>query len=91
MNAVTSLITNLVHSTVYSGADQRKHQSSTSLAFVWEIHRWPVNSPYKGPITLKMFPVDYVIMDTEKMGSPGASQISTSKVGEYHQVGKIKW
>ena len=29
-------------STVHSGADQRKHQSSTSLAFVREIHRSPV-------------------------------------------------
>ena len=36
-----------VHSTVYSGVDQRKHQSSASLAFVWGIHRWPVNSPQK--------------------------------------------
>ena len=31
----------------YSGADERKHQSSVSLAFVWGIHRWPVNSPHK--------------------------------------------
>ena len=40
------------------GADQRKHQSSTSLAFV----RWPMNSPHKGPVTRKMFPFDDVIM-----------------------------
>ena len=26
------------------------------------IHRWPVNSPHKGPVTRKMFPFDYVIM-----------------------------
>ena len=38
------------YSTVYSGADQRKHQSSASLA-----HRWPVNSPHKGPVTRKCF------------------------------------
>ena len=31
----------IVYSTVYSGADQRKHQSSASLAFVWGIHRGP--------------------------------------------------
>ena len=31
-----------------SGPDQRKHQSSTSLAFVRGIHRSPVNSPHKG-------------------------------------------
>ena len=29
----------IVYSTVYSDADQRKHQSSASLAFVWGIHR----------------------------------------------------
>ena len=44
---------------------QRKHQSSASLAFVWGIHRWPVNSPYKGPVMQKMFPFDNVIMCTE--------------------------
>ena len=38
----------IVYSAVYSGADQRKHESSASLAFVREIHRWPVNSPHKG-------------------------------------------
>ena len=46
----------------YSGADQRKHQSSASLAFVWGIHRWPVNSPHKWPVTRKMFPFDDVIV-----------------------------
>ena len=51
-------------STVCSGADQRKHQSSASLAFVRGIHRWPVNSPHKGPVTRKMFPFDDVIMWT---------------------------
>ena len=30
--------------------DQRKHQSSASLAFVRGIHRSPVNSPHKGPV-----------------------------------------
>ena len=44
--------------------DQRKHQSSTSLAFVWGIHRWPVNSPHKGPVAQKMFPFDDVIMQS---------------------------
>ena len=51
----------IVYSTVYSGADERKHQSSTSLAFVRGIHRWPVNSPHKGQVTRKMFPFDDVI------------------------------
>ena len=41
MGTIASLITSLtiVYSTVYSDADQRKHQSSASLAFVWGIHR----------------------------------------------------
>ena len=64
MSAMASQITNLtiVCSTVYSGADQRKHQSSASLAFVRGIHRWPVNSPHKRPVTRKMFPFDDVVM-----------------------------
>ena len=65
MGAVASQITSLtiVYATVYSGADQRKNQSSTSRAFVWGIHWRPVNSPHKGPVTRKMFPFDDVIMD----------------------------
>ena len=49
MDAMASQITSLtiVYSTVYSGADQRKHQSSASLAFVRGIHRGSVNSPHK--------------------------------------------
>ena len=64
MGEIASQITSLtiVYSTVYSGADQSKHQSSTSLAFVWGIHRGPVNSPHKWPVTRKMFPFDDVIM-----------------------------
>ena len=67
MSTIASQITSLtiVYSTVYSGADQRKHQSSASLAFVRGIHRGPVNSPYKGPVTRKMFPFDDVIMKYE--------------------------
>ena len=65
MGGIASQITSLtiVYSTVYSGADQRKHQSSASLAFVWGIHRGPVNSLHKWPVTRKMFPFDDVIMD----------------------------
>ena len=43
------------YSTVYSGADQRKHRNSAYLAFVWGIHRWPMNSPYTWPVTRKWF------------------------------------
>ena len=55
MGAMASQITHrtIVYSTVYSGADQRKYQSSASLAFVQGIHR---------PATRRMFPFDYVIM-----------------------------
>ena len=42
----------IVYSTVYSGADQRKHQRSASLAFVRGIHRWPVNSPYAKDVSI---------------------------------------
>ena len=56
---ITSLM--IVYSIFYSGADQSKHQSSASLAFVWGIHRSPVNSPHKGPVTRKMFPFDDVM------------------------------
>ena len=70
MGAIASQITSLtiVYSTVYSDADQRKHQSSASLAFVWGIHRGPVNSPHKWPVTRKMFPFDDVIMRRSKVG-----------------------
>ena len=54
------------YSTVYSGSDQRKHQSSASLAFVRGIHWWPVNSLQKWPVMRKMFPFDDVIMKMEK-------------------------
>ena len=59
---ITSLTT--VYLIVYSRADQRKHQSSASLAFVRGIHRRPVNSPQKGPVARKMVPFDDVIMYT---------------------------
>ena len=64
MGTIASQITSLtiVYSTVYSDADQRKHQSSASLAFVRGIHRGPVNSPLKWPVTRKTFPFDDVIM-----------------------------
>ena len=47
---------------VGSGPDQRKHQSSASLAFVQGIHHWQVNSPHKRLVTRKMFSFDDVIM-----------------------------
>ena len=52
----------IVYSTVYSDVDQSKHQSSAPLAFVRGIHRGPVNSPHKWPVTRKSFPFDDVTM-----------------------------
>ena len=64
MGAIASQITSftIVYSIVYSYADQRKHQSSASLAFVRGIYSGPVNSPHEWPVTRKMFPFDDVIM-----------------------------
>ena len=57
---ITSLT--IVYPTVYSGTDQRKHQSSVSLSFVQGIHWSLVNSPHKWPVGWKMFPFDDIIM-----------------------------
>ena len=58
--SITSLT--ILYSTVYSGADQKKHQSSASLVFLMEIHWWPVNSPHKVLVSRKMLAFDDVIM-----------------------------
>ena len=64
MGTMASQITSLtiVYWNVYSGADQRLHQSSAPLAFVRGIYRGPVNSPLKWSVTRKMFPFDDVSM-----------------------------
>ena len=48
---------------LYWDADQRKHQSSAPLAFVRGIHRRPINSPHKWPVTRKIFLFDDVTMN----------------------------
>ena len=63
VSQITSLT--IVYSNVYSGTDQRKHQSSGLLASVRGINRWPMNSPHKVLVTRKMFPFGYVIMPIE--------------------------
>ena len=50
---ITSLT--VVYSTVYSDADQRKHQSSASLVFVWGIHRGRWIPHTKGQLHGKCF------------------------------------
>ena len=63
MGAMASqVIVSIIYSTVCTVADQRKHKSSASLAFMRIIHGWPVNSPHRGPVTRKMLPfVDVII------------------------------
>ena len=64
MSLIVSQITGVsgVYSTVCSGANKKKHQSSASLVFVTGIQRWPLDSHHKGQVTWKMFPFDNVIM-----------------------------
>ena len=71
MGGMASQITSLtiVYSTVYSGADQRKHQSSASLAFVCGIRRLSVNSPHKWPVTQKMVSFDDVIIQISRLSN----------------------
>ena len=67
IGAMASQITGMltVYLIICSGAYQRKHQSSVSLAFVRGIHWWPVNSSHKGPVTRRMFTFDDVVMYTK--------------------------
>ena len=64
MTTIASQITSLtvVYSTVYSDADQSKHQKLRVTGLCVGNSPGPVNSPHKGPVTRKMFPLDDVIM-----------------------------
>ena len=81
MSAMASQIisVSVVYLIVWSGADQRNHQSSLSLVFVRGIHRWPVNSPHKGPVTRKMLPLDDVTI---------GHHVESSILIEYHFYAK---
>ena len=64
MGAMASQMTSLtiVYPTVYQ-AQIKENIKKLRVTGLWEgIHRWPVNSPHKGPVTWKMFPLDDVIM-----------------------------
>ena len=101
MSTIASQITSLtiVYSIVYLSAYQRKYQRPAILAFVWGIHRRPVNSPHKGPVRRKMFPFDDIIMrlrhDTERFPersqtpwpSCDANVMYTTSMHEYMCVG----
>ena len=60
MCTIASQITSLT--IVYSDADKKNIKSSASLGFVRGIHRGPVNSPHKWPVTRNMLPFYDVIM-----------------------------
>ena len=87
MSTMASQITSLtiVYWTVYSGSVQRKLQSSASLGLVWGIHRWPVNSPHKWPVTRRMFPFDDVIMHT--VDRPHTPSKNLHQTAPYHILG----
>ena len=91
MSAMASQTTSLtiVYATVHSGEDQRKHQSSMSMAIVGEFHRWPVNSPHKGPVTRKMSPFDDVIMVSARFRSTYRSSYSDQSSRVYCDVGGV--
>ena len=76
MTTMASQITRLavVYSTVYSDADQRKHQSSVSLAFVWEIHRDRWIPRTKGHLRGKCFHL--MTSSWENMPYPDAATIT---------------
>ena len=90
VSAMASQITSLtiIYSIFHSGADQRKHQSSASMAFVSGSHRWSVNSPHEGPVTRKMFRFDDVIMYKE-MFSIRTLTKGTMKIGDAGQLKRI--
>ena len=91
MGQMESQITSLtiVYSTVYSGAEQRKLQSSVSLAFMWGIHRSPVNSPHKWPVMREMFPFDNATMGYRKVSWNCDSQ--RKWVGRYLYLCSQQW
>ena len=72
MGAIASQITSL---TIVYSTDQRKHESSTSLAFVRGIHQGLVNSPHKWPVTRRVFPFDDIIMPHKCLAPDGCPAI----------------
>ena len=92
MSAITSQITgvSIVYPFVCSGADQRKHESSASLAFVSGIHRSPVNSHHKGPVTRKMFPFhDFMKLSWPWLLMPCVG--SWTQITSYHAISHVAY
>ena len=92
IGAMVSQITSLmiVYSTIHSGADQRKHQSSASRAFVRGIHWWPVNSLHKWPVTQKMFSFDDVIMTWKNIHHQGSMSLALYETKSQESYVSIK-
>ena len=100
MSTMASQITSLTiaYTAFFSGADQRKHRSSASLAVVRGNHRWPVTSPQKWPVTPTMFLFDDVIILTA-MGLPPGGNLGGRyliilpyyQVSAIHHDDVIKW
>ena len=86
---ITSIM--IVYSTVYSGPDQRKHQSSASLPFVWGIHRWPVNSPHKGQWRGKCFHLMTSSGTGPLKGDPLATSAFLSRKSSNAKLGKFRY
>ena len=95
MTTMASQITSLtvVYSIVYSDADQRKHQSSASLAFVWGIHRDRWIPRTKGQLREKMFPFDDVIMVLwdQWMENLWLSKVSANERRRYESPWDVAW
>ena len=72
MGVMASQITSLTstYSTVYSGVDQRKHQRSASLAFMWEIHRGTGEFPAQMASNAENVSILWVIMTEYKYPFP---------------------
>ena len=87
MGTMASQITSLT--IVYNNRLERRRSKKTSKLRVTGlcegIHRWPVNSPHKGPVTRKMFPFDDVIMITT------APLISRNIIFKLWQLPKRPW
>ena len=90
MGTIASQITSLtIVYSVYLDADQRKHQSSASLAFVQGIHRGPVNSPHKWLVARKMFPFhDVIICHFKGCSTSSANFCDVFGILFHHDKGK---
>ena len=92
ISSLASQITSItiVYSTVYSDADQ-KQQSSAPLAFLRGIHRRPVNSPHKWPVSRKMLPFDDVIMRNQRITTYNSTHQSANIMYDSSDVHLCLW